>query len=90
MIGLMKEFDQDFQYIVRKQNLTALLERAPEVINDTKEARFASQADKIAAHFSKLKKDVRLRLYELYKMDFEMFGYDASAFLSAGEATADL
>ena len=77
----MEEFDQDFQYIVRKQNLTLLLERAPEVINDTKDTRFASQSDRIAGHFSKLKKDVRLRLYELYKMDFEMFGYDATEYL---------
>ena len=77
----MEEFDQEFKYIVRKQNLSVLLEGAPEVINDTKDKRFTSQADKIAAHFSKLKRDVRWRLYELYKMDFEMFGYDASEFL---------
>ena len=38
-------------------------------------------SSQLAAHFSKLKKDVRLRMYELYKMDFEMFGYDASEFL---------
>ena len=57
------------------------MERAPDVINDTKDTRFASQSDRIAAHFSKLKKDVRLRLYELYKMDFEMFGYDATEYL---------
>ena len=63
--GLMEEFDQDFQYIALKQNLTILLERELEVINDTKDARFASQSDRIAAHFSKLKKDVRLRLYQL-------------------------
>ena len=77
----MEEFDQDFQYIALKQNLTILLERELEVINDTKDSRFASQSDRIAAHFSKLKKDVRLRLYQLYQLDFEMFGYDASEYL---------
>ena len=81
VIGFMEDFYQDFQYIARKQNLTALLESEPMVINDTRDTRFTSQTDRISAHFSKLSKDVRLRLYQLYKMDFEMFGYNASEFL---------
>ena len=81
VIGHMEEFDKDFQYIVRKKNLTRLLERVQEKGNGTKDRRFISQWEKIATHFSVLKKSVRLRLYELYKIDFEMFGYEASEFL---------
>ena len=40
-----------------------------------------NQTERIAAHFSSLEVDVRLKLYELYKMDFEMFGYDATQYL---------
>ena len=40
------------------------------------------QDEKIDYYFSMLKKEVVRRLYEIYRVDFEMFGYDASKYLS--------
>ena len=47
---------------------------------DSKKFR-SNQTERIAAHFSLLERDIRLKLYDLYKMDFEMFGYDAAPYL---------
>ena len=40
------------------------------------------QDEKIDYYFSMLKREVVRRLYEIYRVDFEMFGYDASKYLS--------
>ena len=76
----MEEFDSDFQYIAKKQNLTVLSGHLTEVLNDTPK-NFSSQTERIKFHFSMLDSSVKLRLYNLYKIDFEMFGYCATDFL---------
>ena len=40
------------------------------------------QDEKIDHYFSMLKNEVVRQLYEIYRVDFEMFGYDASKYLS--------
>ena len=40
------------------------------------------QDEKIDYYFSMLKNEVVRQLYEIYRVDFEMFGYDASKYLS--------
>lgn len=76
----MEEFDRDFQYIATKQNLTVLLHHLTEVVNDTPK-NFRSQAERIKYYFSMLDQSVKLGLYNLYKIDFEMFSYSARDFL---------
>ena len=76
----MEEFDRDFHYIATKQNLTALSGRLSEAINDTPK-NFKSQAERIEHYFSMLNRSDKMRLYNLYKIDFEMFGYGATEFL---------
>ena len=70
----MEEFDRDFQYIVWKQNLTVLQGQVTETINHTPKI-YKSQEERIKLYFSMLMDDVKSRLYNLYKIDFEMFGY---------------
>ena len=69
--------------MVPKMNITELLDRTGVRANQTPDSKKFSnnQTERIAAHFSSLERDVRLKLYELYKMDFEMFGYDATQYL---------
>ena len=40
-----------------------------------------SQSERIKANFSLLDKDAKQSLYQLYRMDFEMFRFDASSYL---------
>ena len=77
---LMQEFDLDVEYIGRKMNITELLDRKDRRANET--PKFASKTtEKISSYFSLLEKHVKLRLYNLYKIDFEMFGYSATRYL---------
>ena len=76
----MEEFDRDFQYIATKRNLTVLLGHLTEALNDSPK-NFRSQAERIEHYFSMLDQSVKLRLYNLYDIDFEMFGYSATDFL---------
>ena len=69
----MEEFDSDIQYIAKKENLTVLLDHLTEALNDTPK-NFRSQTERIKFYFSMLDSSVKLRLYNLYKIDFEMFG----------------
>ena len=77
---LMQEFDLDVEYIGRKMNITELLDHKDRRANET--PKFASKTtEKIFSYFSLLEKRVKLRLYNLYKIDFEMFGYSATRYL---------
>ena len=77
----MEEFNEDFRYIVRKQSVTQLLEKENMTLQSTRKNGSESVAQKISKYFSMLEESVRLDLYNLYKIDFELFGYDASEFL---------
>ena len=76
----MEDFDNDFQYIVRRMNLTALEGETKYVANPSRDSS-SSQELRIRSYFSVLSDDTKRRLYELYKVDFEMFGYDGSKYL---------
>ena len=43
---------------------------------------FLFQDERITLYFSMLKKEVVRKLHDIYRVDFEMFGYDASKYLS--------
>ena len=77
----MEEFNEDFRYIVGKGNLTQLLLKEPVKANQTPKNGSESVAQKFSKYFSMLEESVRSDLYDLYKIDFELFGYDASEFL---------
>lgn len=77
----MEEFNEDFRYIVGKGNLTQLPLKEPVKANQTPKNESETVAQKISKYFSMLEKNVKLDLYDLYKIDFELFGYDASEFL---------
>ena len=77
----MEEFDEDFRYIVSKQNVTQLIENENVIANQTPKNEGESVTQKISKYFSMLEESVRSDLYDLYKIDFELFGYDASEFL---------
>ena len=77
VIGTMEEFDLDVQYIGKKMNITELLDHKDRRMNESPKLG----SNRIFSYFSLLDKNVKLRLYNLYKMDFEMFGYNASTYL---------
>ena len=77
----MEEFNEDFRYIVSKQHVTPLLVKENMIANQTPKNGSESVAQKISRYFSMLEESVRSDLYDLYKIDFELFGYDASEFL---------
>ena len=76
----METYYEDFTYIVQKLNLTTLLTHAEERKNQTPGSK-QFQSERITKYFSLLDKDVRQRLYQLYRIDFEMFGFDAISYL---------
>ena len=79
----METYEEDFTYIAQKLNLNTLLTRKEKRKNRTagKVSPEYSQSERIKKYFSLLDKEARQKLYQLYRMDFEMFGYDASSYL---------
>ena len=79
-IGFLETYDEDFRYIAQKLNIASLLIHADKKDNQKSDSR-QSQSDRIKEYFSLLEKEVRQRLYQLYRIDFEMFGFDATSYL---------
>ena len=79
----MEEFDHDIDYIAKKMNITELLNQKDRRENYSARSGNLNikTTERIFSYFLLLEKDVKLRLYNLYKMDFEMFGYDATSYL---------
>ena len=80
VIGSLEDFNADTEYIIRKMNLTALEGQKTYVGNPTRNPG-SSQGLRIDSYFSNLTVDTKRRIYELYKIGFEMFGYDGRKYL---------
>ena len=80
VIGFMETYYDDFIYIAQKLNHTTLLTRAKERINQTPGSK-QPQSRRIKEHFALLSGEARQKLYQLYRIDFEMFGFNASRYL---------
>ena len=79
-IGFLETYDEDFIFIARKLNIPTLISHAEERKNWSPGSK-QSQSERIEKHFSLLDKEVRQRLYQLYRIDFELFGFDANSYL---------
>ena len=71
-------------YIAMKQNLTALLSELTRTNRKTKGEK--SSQDRIEHYMSQLSINLRRNLYELYQLDFELFGYDPGDTISINKA----
>ena len=85
VIGHLEDSMEDTMYIAMKQNLTTLL---PELIKKNhKTKRLQSpQEDRIRHYMSQLNISQKRKLYELYQLDFELFGYDPGDSVCKNEA----
>ena len=72
-------------YIAMKQNLTTLL---PELIKKNRKTKRSqsSQEDRTGHYMSQLNISQKRKLYELYQLDFELFGYDPGDSVCKNEA----
>ena len=77
----MEDFGADIDYIARKMKIKELFRIKDRRENHTKGKSTTQQEERILSYFSLLEKDVKERLFNLYKMDFEMFGYDATKYI---------
>ena len=74
VIGRMETFDEDVKYIMKKSNLESIFSmKSIKKLHSSKH-----KSNKMTQkYFSQLTKGQVNELYNMYKMDFEMFGYDA-------------
>ncbi len=80
----MEEFGKDFDYIVAKKNLTELrgVDANSAFNQSTQKKAEETQDEKIARYFAQLSRKVRAALFRLYRIDFEMFGYDGLKYVN--------
>ena len=84
LIGRMETFDEDVQYIILKNKLEKQLPITKTLQFKSKNSSLRGNKENrniTMQHFSQLEKQQIEKLYELYKLDFEMFEYDIDAFL---------
>ena len=63
-------------YIAKKRNLTDRLGLMNHVQNENPEKNKMSKRERREKYMSQLSLEMVQDLYELYKIDFEMFGYE--------------
>ena len=73
-IGQLEDFEDDVMYIATKHNLTSLL---PELMKSSRKSRERQiSLNRAENYMAQLSISSKRRLFELYKLDFELFGYD--------------
>ena len=76
VIGKLEDFDEDVAYIATKLNLTEQLGLLNYVQHKTPEKVHSSGTEKRDEYMSQLSPQMVQDLYELYKIDFDMFSYN--------------
>lgn len=86
VIGRLETFEEDTKYITMKSGVI-LNHQTMENADKSKSEDIVMEAGKIdedKKYFSKLKKEKIEELLIMYKMDFDLFGYDAEPFIRYG------
>ena len=78
VIGKLEDFGEDVAYIATKLNLTEQLGILKHVQHQTPGRGDKSRRERRDYYMSQLSAQMVDDLYELYKFDFIMFGYDRS------------
>ena len=73
VIGRLEDFVDDVTYIATKLNLTTLV---PELSNTNRMTKGKKGNDRVKNYMSQLSAHQKKKLFELYKLDFALFGYD--------------
>ena len=76
VIGRMETFSDDLRYIIMKNKLGNILS-----VDKKERTTGGSPKDDALRYFSQLRKEQIRSLYEVYKMDFKLFGYNADEYL---------
>jgi hypothetical protein len=72
LIGRMETFAQDFEQVLRRLSASAeLIAAIPEAVNPTTKMYHAAAYDR----------ELAWRVYDMYRVDFETFGYDRDSWL---------
>ena len=80
VIGRMETFNDDVKYIFQKNHLEKDLPLS--MVTVSKNAAKLKTSNVTAEYFSQLSKDQITDLYKYYRLDFELFGYDVSSYIS--------
>ena len=81
VIGRMETFKKDVQYILKKANIGWKVRDLDEILKNAKINDRVDQ-DLVTHYFKQLDHKTRKKLYDIYKPDFELFGYDGEKFVS--------
>ena len=73
VIGHLEDYLDDMMYIAIKLNITTLM---TELAKPNRKSKFKDNLNRIEDHLSKLTLMQRKKLFQLYKLDFELFGYE--------------
>ena len=79
VIGRMETFNEDVKYIFLKKNLEKDLPLNK--ATTSKNSASTKTAEITVNYFNQLSKQQINDLYEFYRMDFELFGYDVKNYL---------
>ena len=84
MIGHLEDSYEDTMYIALKQNISSLMPELTKTNRKTKGKK--SLLDRIDHYMSQLNINQKQKLYKLYKLDFDLFGYDPGDTICKNEA----
>ncbi len=79
IIGKMETFDDDVRYVLALTGLDQELNLPDET--NIRLNKASGDEDRTRRYFAQLDKDRKERLFQLYKYDFEMFGYSPRGYM---------
>ena len=88
LVGRMERFEEYLSFIVDKENPTNRIPKDvsnfhlhPSGIQTVSSKHYVSRYNKVSDYFSTLSEAQLFKLSKMYKIDFEMFGYDENEYL---------
>ena len=81
VIGSMDTFSDDVKYIFSRANLTELIDESSRVVHSSKDLQLKTdKLNETHVYFSQLNNNQVVELYKMYRIDFEMFGFETESY----------
>ena len=81
MIGRLEEYEEDILFIAMRQNMTSQMRDLTKAMNKIASGDESSMPLRILEYMSQIPQKHKDELFQLYKIDFEMFDYEYKQFL---------
>ena len=81
VIGKSETFDDDLRFVAQAKGVDELLDTLGEKLNSNAPESGTGETERTKKYFDELTRSEKEKVLEMYRIELEMFGYDAEPYM---------